>query len=89
VGFDEAELINWYRLILTIRRFDEKRLELAEHFPTPQQRPHSKAPIARLAAIDLPVPYGRVLEGAVIPQEKDIIAAVERVFKEPRKSRRN
>jgi hypothetical protein len=89
VGFDEAELINWYRLMLTIRRFDEKRQELAEHFPTPQQHPHFKAPIARVAAIDLPVPYGCVLEGAVIPQKKDIIAAVERVFKKPRKSSRN
>jgi pyruvate dehydrogenase E1 component beta subunit len=37
--------------------------------------------IRRLAAKDIPIPYGRVLEGAALPQEENIICvAKEMVF---------
>lgn len=38
---------------------------------------HLKAPIARLAIPDVPIPYSRVLEKYVIPDANDIINAVE------------
>jgi len=38
---------------------------------------HLKAPIARLAIPDVPIPYSRVMEKFVIPDAKDIVNAVE------------
>ena len=40
---------------------------------------HLKAPIARLAIPDVPIPYSRVLEKYVIPDAKDIVNAVEKM----------
>ncbi|MBI4535339.1 MAG: tungsten formylmethanofuran dehydrogenase, partial [Ignavibacteriae bacterium] len=37
------------------------------------------APIMRVAAKDTPVPYGPELENAMLPQESDIIAALEKL----------
>jgi pyruvate/2-oxoglutarate/acetoin dehydrogenase E1 component len=38
------------------------------------------APIQRVASEDVPVPYSKRLEAETIPQEKDIIQAVKRLF---------
>ena len=40
---------------------------------------HLDAPIQRVAAEDVPIPYCRTLEAEAIPQEKDIIAAVRAI----------
>jgi 2-oxoisovalerate dehydrogenase E1 component len=37
------------------------------------------APIQRVAAKDTPVPYGPELENAMLPQEKDVVAALEKL----------
>jgi 2-oxoisovalerate dehydrogenase E1 component len=37
------------------------------------------APIMRVAAKDTPVPYGPLLESAMLPQEGDVVAALERL----------
>jgi pyruvate/2-oxoglutarate/acetoin dehydrogenase E1 component len=39
------------------------------------------APIQRVAAEDVPIPYNRTLEAEVIPAEKDIISAIRTVLK--------
>ncbi len=39
------------------------------------------APILRVAAKDTPVPYGPELENAMLPQEADIVAALEKLVK--------
>jgi pyruvate/2-oxoglutarate/acetoin dehydrogenase E1 component len=39
------------------------------------------APVTRVSAVDVPIPYSPVLEGTAIPQEKDIIEAVQRIVK--------
>jgi pyruvate dehydrogenase E1 component beta subunit len=39
------------------------------------------APIMRVAAEDVPIPYNRQLELEVIPAEKDILAAVREVVR--------
>jgi pyruvate/2-oxoglutarate/acetoin dehydrogenase E1 component len=38
------------------------------------------APIQRVGALDVPIPYSKPLEEAVIPDEGRIIAAVRRVL---------
>jgi pyruvate dehydrogenase E1 component beta subunit len=38
------------------------------------------APVKRVCAPDVPIPYSKVLEGVVIPQEANIITAVESVI---------
>jgi pyruvate dehydrogenase E1 component beta subunit len=38
------------------------------------------APVQRVAAEDVPIPYNRALEAEVIPSEKDIIAAVRKIL---------
>lgn len=38
------------------------------------------APIKRVSALDVPIPYSPVLEGAAIPQEEDIIVAVRGIM---------
>jgi pyruvate dehydrogenase E1 component beta subunit len=38
------------------------------------------APVQRVAAEDVPIPYNHALEAEVIPSEKDIIAAVHKVM---------
>jgi 2-oxoisovalerate dehydrogenase E1 component len=40
---------------------------------------HLDAPVQRVAAKDTPVPYGPLLEGAMLPQEADVLAALERL----------
>jgi len=37
------------------------------------------APILRVAAQDAPVPYAPALENAMLPQEADLLAALERL----------
>jgi 2-oxoisovalerate dehydrogenase E1 component beta subunit len=37
------------------------------------------APVLRVAAKDTPVPYGPELESAMLPQERDVVAALERL----------
>jgi 2-oxoisovalerate dehydrogenase E1 component len=39
------------------------------------------APVLRVAAKDAPIPYGPGLENAMLPQEADLIAALERLIK--------
>ena len=39
------------------------------------------APIQRVAAKDAPVPYGPELENAMLPQESDIVNALERLLR--------
>ena len=39
------------------------------------------APVRRVSGLDVPMPYSPVLEGAAIPQEKDIIEAVQNTVK--------
>jgi 2-oxoisovalerate dehydrogenase E1 component len=39
------------------------------------------APIQRVAAKDAPVPYGPELENAMLPQEADVVAALEKLVK--------
>ena len=39
------------------------------------------APVQRVAAKDTPVPYGPRLEAAMLPQESDVVAALERLVK--------
>lgn len=38
------------------------------------------APVKRVSALDLPLPYSHVLEGAVLPHEEDIIKAVKEIM---------
>jgi len=38
------------------------------------------APVLRVAAEDVPIPYNAALEAEVIPAEKDILAAVREVM---------
>jgi pyruvate dehydrogenase E1 component beta subunit len=38
------------------------------------------APVLRVCIPDVPIPYSKPLEGSVIPQEEDIIAAVESII---------
>lgn len=40
------------------------------------------APVLRVAAEDVPIPYNAILEAEVIPAEKDILAAVKKVMEE-------
>jgi 2-oxoisovalerate dehydrogenase E1 component len=40
---------------------------------------HLDAPVQRVAAKDTPVPYGPGLEAAMLPQESDILAALDRL----------
>jgi pyruvate dehydrogenase E1 component beta subunit len=37
-------------------------------------------PVIRVAAEDVPIPYNRTLELETIPNERDIIAAVQKVM---------
>lgn len=39
------------------------------------------APVTRVAALDMPVPYNPVLENAMLPQESHILAALEKLVK--------
>jgi len=39
------------------------------------------APVVRVAAKDAPVPYGPGLENAMLPQEADIVRALERLVR--------
>jgi 2-oxoisovalerate dehydrogenase E1 component len=39
------------------------------------------APVTRVAAMDMPVPYNPALENAMLPQESDIVDALERILK--------
>ena len=43
--------------------------------------PYLKAPIKRVAALDVPVPYGEIYEGAVVPKEEDITKAIKEAMK--------
>ena len=38
------------------------------------------APIQRVSALDVPIPYSPILEGIVIPQEKNIMDAIKKVI---------
>jgi len=38
------------------------------------------APVMRVAAEDVPIPYNAILEAEVIPAEKDILYAVHKVL---------
>ncbi len=38
------------------------------------------APVARVGALDVPIPYSEPLENAVIPDEEDIVRAVKKVL---------
>jgi pyruvate/2-oxoglutarate/acetoin dehydrogenase E1 component len=38
------------------------------------------APVIRVAAEDVPIPYNRTLEMETIPAPKDIVAAVKKVM---------
>jgi pyruvate/2-oxoglutarate/acetoin dehydrogenase E1 component len=38
------------------------------------------APIERVASEDVPIPYNRILEMEVIPQEKDVLAAAKKIL---------
>ena len=40
------------------------------------------APVLRVAAEDVPIPYNAILEAEVIPAEKDILAAVKKVMED-------
>lgn len=40
---------------------------------------HLDAPVQRVAAKDTPVPYGPLLENAMLPQESDVLEALERL----------
>jgi pyruvate dehydrogenase E1 component beta subunit len=40
-----------------------------------------RAPVKQVAALDIPIPYGATLEGAVIPQENHIVEAVKAVLR--------
>ena len=42
---------------------------------------HLDAPVQRVAARDTPVPYGPGLENAMLPQESDVITALERLLR--------
>jgi pyruvate dehydrogenase E1 component beta subunit len=44
------------------------------------------APIERLGAMDVPIPFTPVLENATIPDENKIIAAVQRILEGRRRS---
>ena len=39
------------------------------------------APIARLGGAEVPIPYNPVLERAAVPQEDDIVTAVQRLVR--------
>ena len=39
------------------------------------------APVARLAAVEVPVPYARHLEQAAIPQTDDVVTAVRELIR--------
>jgi pyruvate dehydrogenase E1 component beta subunit len=39
------------------------------------------APIQRVSALDVPIPYSPVLEGIAIPQEKNIVNAIKRIVR--------
>lgn len=41
---------------------------------------HLDAPVVRVAALDLPVPYAPALEEAMLPNKEKIVAAVERLI---------
>src|SRR5690625_3095092 len=41
---------------------------------------HLKAPIKRLGALPVPIPYNKILESAAIPQVEDIIQAVRKII---------
>lgn len=43
---------------------------------------HLKAPIRRLAGLDVPIPYAPQLERAVVPQVEDIVAAAQTLVRE-------
>lgn len=43
---------------------------------------HLRAPVARLAGLDIPIPYAPQLERAAVPQVGDIVAAATRLVKE-------
>jgi pyruvate/2-oxoglutarate/acetoin dehydrogenase E1 component len=38
------------------------------------------APVLRVAAKDAPVPYAPILENAMLPQEKDVLAGMEKLL---------
>jgi pyruvate dehydrogenase E1 component beta subunit len=38
------------------------------------------APVKRVAAVDVPVPYNRILEDAALPNVEDIISGVREVL---------
>ena len=42
---------------------------------------HLDAPITRIAAMDIPVPYSPPLEDAMLPNKQDILTAVERLIR--------
>jgi pyruvate dehydrogenase E1 component beta subunit len=39
------------------------------------------APVVRLGAMDVPIPFTKPLEDATIPNEKDVVAAVTAMMK--------
>jgi pyruvate/2-oxoglutarate/acetoin dehydrogenase E1 component len=41
---------------------------------------HLDAPVRRVAAKDTPIPYGPELENAMLPQEADIVRALEHLL---------
>ena len=43
---------------------------------------HLRAPIQRLAGLDIPIPYAPKLERAAVPQVEDIVAAATRLVRE-------
>jgi pyruvate/2-oxoglutarate/acetoin dehydrogenase E1 component len=43
---------------------------------------HLRAPVQRLAGLDIPIPYAPQLERAAVPQVEDIVAAATRLVKE-------
>ncbi|MBI5161872.1 MAG: alpha-ketoacid dehydrogenase subunit beta [Micrococcales bacterium] len=43
---------------------------------------HLRAPVARLAGLDIPIPYAPQLERAAVPQVEDIVAAATRLVRE-------
>lgn len=44
------------------------------------------APVVRVGARDVPVPFSPVMESHVLPQQADILAAIDRVLKRPARS---
>ena len=45
-----------------------------------EAHPFLRSPIKRLATKEVPIPYAQALEGAVIPQEMDIIRSINSFY---------